>query len=82
MTAAPAVAKITTKGQVTIPQSVREHLGLREGDQIEFVTENGQMVVRPLRAKADPFDRWSGRLPAFQSLDELKNWQREIRESD
>ncbi len=80
--AAPAVAKITTKGQVTIPQQVREYLGLREGDQIEFVNEHGQMIVRPLRAAADPFAKWSGRLPAFQSLDELRNWQREIRESD
>ena len=80
--ASPAIAKITTKGQVTIPQPVREYLGLREGDQIEFVSENGQMIVRPLRAATDPFAKWSGRLPAFQSLDELKNWQREIRESD
>ncbi len=80
--AAPAVAKITTKGQVTIPQQVREYLGLREGDQIEFVNENGRMHVRPFRAPTDPFAKWSGRLPAFQSLDELKAWQREIRESD
>ena len=78
----PAIAKITTKGQVTIPQAVREYLGLREGDQIEFVNENGRMLVRPLRAAPDPFAKWTGRLPAFQSLDELKNWQREIRESD
>lgn len=78
----PAVAKITTKGQVTIPQEVRDYLGLREGDRIEFVNENGQMVVRPLRAAANPFQQWAGRLPAFGSMDELQAWQRDIRESD
>ena len=80
--ATPAVARITTKGQVTIPQQVREHLGLAEGDRIEFVNQNGQMIVRPLHAKADPFLTWAGRLPAFQSLEQLRDWQRDIRESD
>jgi AbrB family looped-hinge helix DNA binding protein len=79
---APAVARITTKGQVTIPQEVREYLGLREGDRIEFVNENGRMTVRPYRAPANPFEKWSGRLPAFGSVDELLHWQRDIRESD
>ena len=80
--APPAVARITTKGQVTIPQEVREYLGLREGDRIEFVNENGHMTVRPYRDPVNPFEKWSGRLPAFQSVDELMDWQREIRESD
>ena len=30
------LAKVTTKGQVTIPKSIRELLGLKEGSKILF----------------------------------------------
>jgi AbrB family looped-hinge helix DNA binding protein len=39
-------AKITSKGQTTIPQEVRDSLGLRSGDRIEFiVVEGGAMMI-------------------------------------
>jgi len=34
-------AKITSKGQVTIPQEVREAMGVSEGDRLEFVHMEG-----------------------------------------
>ena len=41
-----AVAVLTSKGQVTIPASVRTALGIGTGDRIEFVeAENGQFTV-------------------------------------
>lgn len=47
-------AKITSKGQVTIPVSVRETLGLETGDHIEFVlTENKEVLLRPVNKKVD-----------------------------
>jgi AbrB family looped-hinge helix DNA binding protein len=30
-------AKVTSKGQITIPQEVRNEMGVSEGDRIEFV---------------------------------------------
>ena len=36
--------RITSKGQVTIPQAVREAAGLRPGTEVDFVIEDG--VVR------------------------------------
>ena len=41
-----ATAKMTTKGQITVPKEIREALGLREGDEIEFISERGTVVVR------------------------------------
>ena len=39
---------ITTKGRVTIPNAIREHLGLKPGDRIKFfVHPNGSVVLLP-----------------------------------
>lgn len=38
------LAKVTSKGQVTIPVAIRKMLGIREGDKLLFV-EDGEKVV-------------------------------------
>lgn len=38
------LAKITSKGQITIPVSVRRKLGVKDGDKVLFLDE-GQGVV-------------------------------------
>jgi AbrB family looped-hinge helix DNA binding protein len=44
-------ARMTSKGQVTIPKSLREFLGLRPGHRVRFErTADGQVVVLPRRA--------------------------------
>ncbi|HVO99992.1 MAG TPA: AbrB/MazE/SpoVT family DNA-binding domain-containing protein [Bryobacteraceae bacterium] len=41
---------ITTKGQVTIPKEIREHMGLKPGDRVDFVRdESGQTMLKPIR---------------------------------
>jgi AbrB family looped-hinge helix DNA binding protein len=41
-----ATATVNAKGQITIPIQVRATLGLRSGDEIEFVDlENGQFAI-------------------------------------
>ena len=40
-----ARAKITSKGQVTIPRSVREALSLEEGDELLFRVERSRAVI-------------------------------------
>ncbi|MDP3209853.1 MAG: AbrB/MazE/SpoVT family DNA-binding domain-containing protein [Rhodoglobus sp.] len=47
--------RITSKGQVTIPQSIRERYGLMPETEVEFVEVNGEIVVR--RAGAQTADR-------------------------
>ncbi|MDQ6986888.1 MAG: AbrB/MazE/SpoVT family DNA-binding domain-containing protein [Mariprofundaceae bacterium] len=39
---------VTTKGQVTIPASVRHQLGIHQGDRVGFVYENGKVVILPV----------------------------------
>ena len=38
--------RITTKGQVTIPQGIRERYGLLPHTEVEFVEEEGTVVLR------------------------------------
>lgn len=40
-----AAAKVTSKGQVTIPKAVREALGLKEGDSVLFRLEGDRAVI-------------------------------------
>ncbi len=43
-------ARVTTKGQITIPQRVREQMGIHTGDVLAFVgQEDGTVVVQKLR---------------------------------
>lgn len=39
-------SRMTSKGQVTIPAELRKALGLKSGDRVEFVQENGSVRVR------------------------------------
>jgi AbrB family looped-hinge helix DNA binding protein len=42
-------AKVSTKGQVVIPQAIRQQLGTKPGTVVEFVLQDGSVVVRPIR---------------------------------
>ena len=42
-------ARLTGKGQVTIPKTIREHLRIDTGSKIDFVIdENGEVKVIPI----------------------------------
>jgi AbrB family looped-hinge helix DNA binding protein len=63
--------KITTKGQVTIPQSVREQAGLHPHHEVEFVVQpNGDVLLRRLAQPVSPlraaFERVRGSANAAQ----------------
>ncbi len=54
-------AKITSKGQLTLPVEIREQLGLKTGDHVEFyVGIKGEIRMRPRN------------MPATAVLDVLK----------
>lgn len=39
------LAKVTSKGQITIPVAIRKLLGIQEGDKILFVEEGDKVVL-------------------------------------
>ena len=49
------VASITTGGQVTIPEPIREALGLAEGDVIAFEIEDDHVLLRKVVSNADGY---------------------------
>jgi antitoxin PrlF len=67
------LVRLTDKGQVTIPKQVREALGLRTGDEVEFVADatGGYRMRKVLRT--NPFAKYRGHLSgmAGRTPDEL-----------
>ncbi|AHH94964.1 AbrB/MazE/SpoVT family DNA-binding domain-containing protein [Kutzneria viridogrisea] len=44
--------KLTSKGEVTVPIEIREQYGLHPGDEVEFVSENGE--IRLVKSAKQP----------------------------
>ena len=40
-----AAAKVTSKGQVTVPKAVRDALGIKEGDEVVFRVDGNHAVL-------------------------------------
>ena len=45
-------AKITFKGQVTLPKEVRNSLDIKEGDSVIFVIEKDHAILKPVKKKS------------------------------
>lgn len=71
---------ISSKGQITVPLEIRNRLGLKEGDRVEFVIENGRTIIRPARSPENPFRKYLGALPAFQSKQQINKWVATLRD--
>lgn len=39
--------RMTSKGEVTIPEEIRERADLRPGDEVHFTFEDGKIVLHP-----------------------------------
>lgn len=46
-------AKITSKGQTTIPAELREKLGLQAGDRVAFIEVEGGIMIIPRNRPVD-----------------------------
>ena len=59
-----ALARVTSKGQVTIPKAVRDALGVAEGDSLHFRVEKGVAEV----ARVPNFHDLAGSVPVPEEL--------------
>lgn len=63
------MSRVTSKGQVTIPKEVRDDLGIRPGDEIEFVrTEDGYRIEK--EPDENPFEKYRGAADTDESVEE------------
>lgn len=71
--------RVTTKGQVTIPRSVREVLGIVPETEIDFVEDHGKFyIVKTDEPKTTgKFKKLRGIATARMSTDEIMNLTRE-----
>ena len=54
-------ATLTSKGQITIPISLRERFGLNPGTEVEFVASEGVLQLKPRKRNgksASASERW------------------------
>lgn len=61
---------ISEKGQITVPKRLRDRLGIRAGDRLEFSEERGHIVVSKA-AGQDPVSAVYGILGQGRPTDEV-----------
>jgi len=73
-------AKITSKGQITIPQEVRRVLGVQPGDKLLFEGDKNGVRVRPVRTRS-PFEKYRGigNAGIGTGKKKINHWLREMR---
>jgi antitoxin PrlF len=61
---------VSEKGQVTIPKPLRDRLGIRAGEVLDFDEEGGRLVARKASTQ-DPVDAAYGLINLGQRTDTL-----------
>jgi AbrB family looped-hinge helix DNA binding protein len=62
-------AILSEKGQVTIPKAIRDDLGLVPGSVLDFVEDQGRIIVKRVMTE-NPVSAWRGKglLPVGDSV--------------
>jgi antitoxin PrlF len=73
-------AKLTSKGQITVPRDIRRRLGVRAGDKLEF-EDTGEVVQVKAVRDGSVFEKYAGiGNPGIGSgRKAIQKWIREIR---
>jgi len=61
-------AKVTSKGQITIPKRVRESLGIEKGTTVIVIEKDGEAILRPKTGRAIDLAGFLGKPPSGVSL--------------
>ena len=73
-------AKLTSKGQITVPRDIRRRLGVRAGDKLEFEDNGNGIQVKAVRSES-VFEKYRGiGTPGIGSgRKAINKWLRELR---
>lgn len=77
------LAKVTVRGQITIPIEIRKKLNIKDGDKVVFLEENGKIIMEnsamiALREVQDAFKGEAERLGVKDEQD-VVNLVKEVR---
>ena len=66
------IATLTSKGQITLPISVRNALGLSAGAQVDFLPVDGSFLLVPVRSDVSSLKgRFAGRVKRPVSVEAM-----------
>lgn len=66
--------RVTSKGQVTIPQYIREKMGITPNSEVEFIEENGRVYIQ----KSETLSKRSNKFRKFRGIATIKMSTEEI----
>lgn len=77
------LAKITSKGQITIPIQIRKMLNLKDGDKVVFMTDGGKVIMEnstrlAIKEAQEAFEGLAEEL-GLKSEDDVVNLVKEVR---
>jgi antitoxin PrlF len=78
------LAKVTMRGQITIPIEIRRKLNIKDGDKVVFIEENGKIIMEnsaiiALREVQDAFHGEAERL-GLQNDQDVVDMVKEVRQ--
>lgn len=73
---------INSEGQITVPLEIRNRLGLKKGDRVEFVVDEDRTITRPARAPQNPFAEYVGAIAAFSGVHDSNKSVRKFRDEE
>ena len=79
------LAKITSKGQVTIPRNIREKMNLKKGDKLVFFEENDKFFIQNSNSfRLSEFQKameGAAKEAGFESPDDVSDYIKQLRKS-
>lgn len=80
--ATTVLSGVLTAGKLAVPAKVREELGLKEGDKVEFTIKKTPLMPPPASPDGNPFEQYVGMFPGFGSIEEINAYYRDLRDDN
>ncbi|MCL6476939.1 MAG: AbrB/MazE/SpoVT family DNA-binding domain-containing protein [Peptococcaceae bacterium] len=79
------IVRLSSKGQLVLPKSVRERLALKQGLEFNVELRGDKIILEPIRQETRKTDwrRWRGSLKGRRALEEhLEEHRQEVIQDD